>query len=149
MTFKFSDWMLVHVACTQCMMLTKQECMRRAGRLTPFCRAYSHSSMTQRPAVKILLKKQGLFPLTFIPHRWVENVPLLERALAMWEHLRHYTEAVSDHRLPLPKYRAYENVSAFLKDQLALAKLNFSLNVTMVVQPFLTLFQSDSPNTFF
>ncbi|XP_070390112.1 uncharacterized protein [Dermacentor albipictus] len=93
--------------------------------------------------------RSKLFPLPFVPHRWVENVPVLERALAMWEHLRHYTEAVSEHRLPLPKCRAYENVSDFLKDQLALAKLNFSLNIAMVVQPFLTVFQSDSPKTFF
>lgn len=90
----------------------------------------------------------SVFPLPFVSHRWIENVPVLERALATWEHLKQYTEAVSGRRLPVPKCRAYENVSAFLNDQLALAKLNFSLNVAMVVQPFLTVFQSDSPKTF-
>ncbi|CAN8023246.1 unnamed protein product [Ixodes persulcatus] len=90
----------------------------------------------------------SVFPLPFVSHRWIENVPVLERALAPWEHLKQYTEAVSGRRLPVPKCRAYENVSAFLNDQLALAKLNFSLNVAMVVQPFLTVFQSDSPKTF-
>lgn len=71
----------------------------------------------------------------------------------MWEHLKHYIEAVTGaHRLPMPKCKAYENISAFLKDQLALlalAKWNFSLNVALVVQPFLAVFQSDSPKIFF
>lgn len=83
----------------------------------------------------------SVFPLPFVSHRWIENVPVLERALATWEQLKRYTEAVSGRRLPVTKCRAYENVCAFLNDQLALAKLNFSLNVAMVVQPFLTVFQ--------
>lgn len=36
-----------------------------------------------------------------------------------------------------------------MKDQLALVKLHFSLNIAMIVQPVLTIFRSDTPMVFF
>ncbi|KAH8022790.1 hypothetical protein HPB51_005155 [Rhipicephalus microplus] len=98
---------------------------------------------TGRPVDTYLFSLVSLF--LDAPASWIENVPVLETALATWEHLK---QAMSGRRLLVPKCRAYENVSAFLNDELELAKLNFSLNVGMVVQPFLAGFQTDSLKTF-
>ncbi|KAG0417520.1 hypothetical protein HPB47_005548 [Ixodes persulcatus] len=102
-----------------------------------------------QPAEKISLRRQNtVFPLPFVPHRWVDNVPVLERALSLWEHLEKYREATRNRKLPLPNSRSYETISAFMKDQLGLTKLHFCLNVAMIMQPLLTFFQSDAPRTF-
>ena len=50
----------------------------------------------------ITVTKSSVFPLSFCAHRWVENLPVVERALAVWPSLLLYMEAVKTKRLPNP-----------------------------------------------
>lgn len=40
------------------------------------------------------LTGSSLFPLPFCGHRWVENLPVAERAIEVWPKLKEYVEAV-------------------------------------------------------
>lgn len=50
----------------------------------------------------ITVTKSTVFPLSFCAHRWVENLPVVERALAVWPSLRLYMEAMKTKRLLNP-----------------------------------------------
>ena len=50
----------------------------------------------------ITVTKSSVFPLSFCAHRWVENLPVVERALAVWPSFLLYMEAVKTKRLPNP-----------------------------------------------
>lgn len=49
----------------------------------------------------ITVTKSSLFPLSFCAHRWVENLPVVERALAVWPSLLLY-KPVKTKRLSNP-----------------------------------------------
>ena len=50
----------------------------------------------------ITVTKSSVFPLSFCAHHWVENLPVVERALAVWPSLLLYMEAVKTKRLSNP-----------------------------------------------
>lgn len=50
----------------------------------------------------ITVTNSTVFPLSFCGHRWVENLPVVERALAVWPSLLLYMEAVKMKKLPNP-----------------------------------------------
>ncbi|KAL7393201.1 hypothetical protein ABVT39_007828 [Epinephelus coioides] len=50
----------------------------------------------------ITVTKSSVFPLSFCAHRWVENLPVVERALVVWLSLLLYMEAVKTKKLPNP-----------------------------------------------
>ncbi|KAL3207145.1 hypothetical protein MRX96_010462 [Rhipicephalus microplus] len=70
---------------------------------------------------------QVTFPLNFASHRWVENVPIIERAITLWGDVR----------------------NDFCQDPLLLAKLKFALGIVMILKPYLTEYQLDKPLVFF
>nr|XP_037269779.1 uncharacterized protein LOC119161427 [Rhipicephalus microplus] len=46
---------------------------------------------------------QVTFPLNFAPHRWVENVPVIERAITLWGDVQKYVACAKKKELNLPK----------------------------------------------
>lgn len=92
---------------------------------------------------------KDIFPLNFVPCRWVENVPVLERAVEIWNVVGSYIEAAENKAVTLPKCTSFENLQHFRQDPLLLAKLHFTLNIALVFQPFLVEYQSDKPMVFF
>lgn len=76
------------------------------------------------------------FPLAFCGHRWVENVPVAERAIQVWPALRLYVNAAEKRKVTTPATASYDTL---------VAKLHFFLAVARSFNPFLTKFQTDEP----
>ncbi|XP_056451965.1 uncharacterized protein LOC130387052 [Gadus chalcogrammus] len=93
----------------------------------------------------ITVTKSSVFPRSFCAHRWVENLPVVERALAFWPSLLLYMEAVKTKRLPNPGTASYDTVAAAIKDPLILAKLQFYAALARTFNPFLKKYQTDEP----
>lgn len=83
-----------------------------------------------------------LFPLKFCQIRWVENSIVLKRAIEMLQFLRKYVAAVEKHP---PDSENFFKIKSFLADPLLLPKLEFMLSVSLQLEPFLTIFQSNDP----
>ena len=85
----------------------------------------------------------SLFALKFCKHRWVENVPVAERALEILPHLHNYVKAVQEKKLPNPKTESFSTVMKMLQDILLEVKINFFISVAKEVTSFLTIYQTD------
>lgn len=86
-----------------------------------------------------------LFPLKHAPHRWVENVAVLERMIEILPQLCQYLKAVKEKRLPNPGTHSSSVLMSECFDRLLVVKLKFFLNFAKIVQPFLVTFQTDKP----
>lgn len=89
--------------------------------------------------------KSNVFPLPFCGHRWVENLPVAERALAVWPSLLKYMDAVRTKKLPNPGTASFDTIAAALKGPLILAKLQFYMALARTFNPFLKKYQTDEP----
>lgn len=58
-------------------------------------------------------------------HRWVENLPVAERAIEVWPKLKEYVEAARRKELPNSGTSSFDTIEAANKDPLILAKLHF------------------------
>ena len=85
------------------------------------------------------------FPLDFCRHRWLENVPVVERALEIIPFVVQYISTAKSGKVTEPKNKSFENVQQSVKDPLLTAKLNFFLMIAKEIQPFLTKYQADKP----
>lgn len=89
--------------------------------------------------------KAAKFPLAFCSHRWLENLPVAERALEVWPSLTIYVDAVRMRKLPNPGTASFDTLEATQKDPLIIAKLHFYIAITRTFFPFLTRYQTDEP----
>ncbi|XP_065125255.2 uncharacterized protein [Paramisgurnus dabryanus] len=85
------------------------------------------------------------FPLPFCGHRWVENLPVAERAVQVWPVIMKYVDAVKQKKLPNPGTASYDIIEAAQADPLIIAKLQFFLAISRTFNPFLTKYQTDEP----
>ena len=46
--------------------------------------------------------------LKFVIHRWLENVPVCERALKLWDNIAAYVKAAEAGKVNQPKNKSYE-----------------------------------------
>lgn len=86
-----------------------------------------------------------LMPLKFVSHRWLENVPVCERALKLWDNIAAYVKAAEAGKVNKPKNKSYEVIKDCLKDPCFIAKLHFFKCVASQLQPFLSKYQTDRP----
>ncbi|XP_058628346.1 uncharacterized protein LOC131538490 [Onychostoma macrolepis] len=93
----------------------------------------------------VTVTKSSVFPLSFCGHRWLENLPVVERALEVWPSLQLYVDAVKRKELPNPGTGLYDTIEAAQKDPLILAKLHFFLTIARTFEPFLKRYQMDEP----
>ncbi|CAM4570171.1 unnamed protein product [Leuciscus chuanchicus] len=85
------------------------------------------------------------FPLPFCGHRWIENVPVAERAVQVWPMVMMYVDAVKQKKLPNPSTASYDTIEAAQADPLMIAKLQFFLAISRTFSLFLTNYQTDEP----
>ncbi|TKS80447.1 hypothetical protein D9C73_013320 [Collichthys lucidus] len=93
----------------------------------------------------VTVTKSSVFPLAFCGHRWLENLPVVQRALEVWPFLQLYADAVKKKELPNPGTGSFETIEAAQKDRLILAKLQFFATIARTFQPFLKRYQTDEP----
>ena len=84
-------------------------------------------------------------PLKYVKHRWLENVPVCERTILIWEDVRKFVKAVQQKNLPQPGNKSFDIVSQAAGDVLFLAKIHFFMSVALTLQPFLATYQTDAP----
>ena len=85
----------------------------------------------------------SVFAFKFCKHRWVQNVPVAERAIEMLPHLLKYVKAVQEKKLPNPTTQSFQTVKNMLQDVLLEVKINFFISIAKEVTPFLTIYQTD------
>ena len=87
----------------------------------------------------------SIFGLKVCPHRWVENIPVAEHALEIWNNVKQYVPAVRAGNVKLPRNKSFQVICANVDNPLFIVHLNVFLSVAKVVTPFLTLYQTDTP----
>ncbi|KAL6471512.1 hypothetical protein MHYP_G00201620 [Metynnis hypsauchen] len=93
----------------------------------------------------VQVTKSIVFPKPFCGHRWLENLPVVERSLAVWPSLMLYVDAVLKKQLPNPKTASFDTIEAALKDPLIIAKMHFFMTVARTFHPFMKKYQNDEP----
>lgn len=84
-------------------------------------------------------------PFKFVNHKWLENEPVCERALELWEDILKFAKAAESKQIAKPGNKSYETIVEAIKDKLIRAKGQFFKCVAGQIQPFLARFQSDKP----
>jgi hypothetical protein len=87
------------------------------------------------------LTSSKTFPLKFCAHHWLENGPVAERAIQIWEHVKKYVTDVKKK----PDSHSFKTVKDTVADPLTIAKLSFFVSVISHLERFLTMFQGDRP----
>ena len=87
------------------------------------------------------LTSSTTFPRKFCAHRWLENGPVAERAIEIWENVKKYVRDVKKKS----GNKSFATVTEHVNDPLALARLVFFVSVVSHMQRYLTMFQSDRP----
>ncbi|XP_063073162.1 uncharacterized protein LOC134463795 [Engraulis encrasicolus] len=85
------------------------------------------------------------FPLSFCGHRWVENVPVAERALEVWPMVQAYVSAAEEKKVQKPNTASYDTILAAREDPLLVPKLQFFISIARGFNPFLHKYQTDEP----
>ena len=80
-----------------------------------------------------------LFPLKFCTTRWVENVKPAQGALDMYENIQNVKNS------KLPNNFTVNSGKDAVDDILMPVKISFFQNVTSIIEPFVSFFQSDKP----
>ncbi|XP_070554389.1 uncharacterized protein [Ptychodera flava] len=88
-----------------------------------------------------------VFPmkLKFCSHRWVENLPVSERAVQIWPNVVKYVSKVTKGDVPNPKTTSYNTVVSCTKDNILTVKLLCFQSIAKLVAPFLLMYQTDKP----
>lgn len=101
--------------------------------------------MPQHEKKTSAVTNQTTFPLKFVAHCWVENIPAIERVLLLWCDVKKYVESARNKQVNLPNCVSFQNLYGFCSDPLVLAKFNFALAIAMILKPFLTEPQTGKP----
>ena len=86
-----------------------------------------------------------VFLLKFCKTRWIENVPVIKRAITVMSQIPVYVKAVNEGKFADPGTKSYEAVKEASKDPLTGPKLQFALSVAKQITPFLQFYQTDKP----
>ena len=75
-----------------------------------------------------------LFPLKFCGTRWLEDVPVAERALQIWNHISKYAmTTAAGPKIKVPKIQSFNNVMQHIQDALTPAKLHFFVCIANIL----------------
>lgn len=86
-----------------------------------------------------------IFPMKFCGHRWLENGPVEERAMSVWDKVVTYVTAVKQKKVAHPKNASFDVLERAVDDRLLMARFQFFLSIGMMVIPYLTRYQCDEP----
>ena len=82
------------------------------------------------------LTASSTWPLSFCGTRWLEDVPVAERALLVWPHIEKYvTTTLSGPKSKIPVIRSFQNLKEHVLDPLSTAKLQFFITKSSYTFP--------------
>jgi hypothetical protein len=85
-------------------------------------------------------------PLKFCATRWIEDVPVAERAIQIWPNIVKYVEHISARpKSKVPKIQSFKTLQASIRDPLKIAKLQFFVHIAQLLLPFLKKYQTKKP----
>lgn len=87
----------------------------------------------------------NVFPKLYCQHRWLENLPVTERAIEIWPHVQKYVASVRAKQIPEPKSKSFFVVAESCDDPLFVTKANIFLSIAKEFQPLLEKYQTDMP----
>lgn len=93
------------------------------------------------------ITKSDVFPLQFCATRWIEDVPVAQRAVEIWENICKYVNSIcSGPKSKIPKTcSSWTYVAKAVNDKLTLSKLQAFIHAAKYLSPFLERFQTDKP----
>ena len=74
------------------------------------------------------------WPLPLCGHRWLENLPAVERAIDIWPYIVTYVDQVKAKKLPDPGSSSYDTIAEAWMDHIILAKLHFFMCISRSFQ---------------
>ena len=86
--------------------------------------------------------RSSIFPLKFCSHRWVENVPVAERALEIFPQMLAYVKAAKAGTIKEPRNKSFENVELVVQDTCVCGKVKFFSNHCKGDSPFVEILSS-------
>ncbi|XP_022247681.1 uncharacterized protein LOC111086980 [Limulus polyphemus] len=92
-----------------------------------------------------LLTKSSRLPLKFVNCRWLENIPVAERALEVWDNIVRFVGAAEAKKSDQPTSTSHAIIKESAGDKLIKVKINFFQVVAGEMQPFLQKYQTDRP----
>lgn len=110
------------VGCTHCTMPSKVALVSAAGERTQGTATVFHNTPARREDFSTLTKT-SVFPLPFCGHRWIENLPIVKKAIAVWSMIVMYVDAVTKKEIPNPKTSSYDALAEARKDSLIMAEV--------------------------
>lgn len=69
------------------------------------------------------------FPLPFCGHRWLENLPAVERVLEVWPSIVKYVDLVKSKKARNPGTLSFDSICEAQMDPLLLAKFHFLMSI--------------------
>lgn len=78
----------------------------------------------------------NLTRFSFCGHRWVDNVPVVERAIAVWPMLQTYVDAAEKKKVLKLSTASYNTILAAQGDPLIIPKLEFFLAISRSFNSF-------------
>lgn len=115
---------------------------------TPSLLRSVHSLFNETPARRedyTQVTGSSVFGRNFCNTRWLENVPVAERVLEMWPHLKVYVAAAKRGAVPLPTTKAFACAMQAIQDPLTEVRLHVFVSIAKGITPFLTMYQTDRP----
>ena len=92
------------------------------------------------------ITSSSIFPLQFGGTRWVEDCPVAERAISIWDNIKKYVNKIElGPKNKIPKCSSYKTVCIAVNEPLTCARLQVFVTTAKVMQPFLQMFQSNKP----
>ena len=85
----------------------------------------------------------SLFPMSFCTTRWIEDEPVAQRAIQIWDHVGKIVKYWS--KLPKPSAKCYSTIKDAVDDKLTVAKFHFFASVATQLRPFLESYLTDPP----
>ena len=86
-----------------------------------------------------------VYPLKFCQHRWLENLPVAERALHVWPNICLFIDAVKQKKINDPHTKSFDTIKEMSSDVFLKVKMYNFISTAKLVTPFLTLYQTDRP----
>ena len=83
--------------------------------------------------------KSAVFPLFFCNHRWLENLPVAQRAIEIFDSVKSVDKKIVTN----PGTHSYNTVVKCYKNIMLKSKLLFYISIAELFTPFLTKYQTD------
>ena len=108
---------------------------------------FLHKSPGRRADYLNISNGSNFFPMKFCPTRWVENAPVAERAIEVWEYI---VELIKFFLLKPPSQRpkenrSFDNLVKYHLNPLVPVQLHLFKDMATILNGFLVNFQTDSP----